>query len=647
MTEELRAALDRLSPTQRQAADWGEGAALVLAGPGVGKTTVLTARIARILDSTRTRNFRILALTFTTKAGDEMRERVEALVPGLTDRTFIGTFHSFCAQVLRQHGSHIGIKPDFGIYDQDDDRKELLREALEAAAKQGEPVSADDTRWLRAIDQLRSSLVSPEKTARHFRDTVAGERAARVYAIYEKALRDNNAMDFNGMILDACRLAHQVPAVAARTRQSYPYWLIDEFQDTTPAQYRLVKFFAGESFKNVFAVADDDQIIYQWAGASYRQIVQFRENFSPGLIQLVENRRCPALIVQAANNLIAHNADRTPGKEPLVSTLADRGSSIQQRIYQTEADEADGVADEISARPESERGQIAILGRTRAVLQPVLDALKSRGIAASIATRRDRFVSPQFVWLQSCLELSLRPGDRQVFTAMAAAANRVAGIELDSGLLLAEAAASGTSYLEHWALAAAACDSEVARTLSALALRLIGSRASWQQITTDAMQFLMSTAETPEGVVGDAAEDRAAWDVAARAIRAEKGGAPDLDELLQGLKLRPKEPPVDPTAVRLLTIHAAKGLEFDYVWLIGMAESVLPSWQSLKHTAPPSELEEERRNCFVGITRTKKLLTLTRAEQYQGYRKSPSRFLAEMNLPVSGVSDQNHTAGKT
>ena len=638
MTDQLQAALDRLSPTQRQAADWKEGSALVLAGPGVGKTTVLTARIARILDESRNRNFRILALTFTTKAGDEMRERVEALVPGLTDRTFIGTFHSFCAQILRQHGSHIGIKPDFGIYDQDDDRKELLREALEAAATDDADVTPDDVRWLRAIDQLRSSLVSAEKTARHFRDPAAGERAARVYAIYEAALRANNALDFNGMILDACRLAHNVPAVATRTRQSYPYWLIDEFQDTTPAQYRLVRFFAGDDFKNVFAVADDDQIIYQWAGASYRQIVEFREHFSPGLIQLVENRRCPPAIVQAANNLIGHNSDRTPGKEPLVPTLSGEGPAILQRTFGTDAEEAEGVADDIAAITAAERGEVAVLGRTRAVLQPVLAALKTRGVAASIATRRDRFISPQFVWLQSCLDLSLRPGDRQVFTALAASGNRIAGLQLDTALLLAEAASTGTSYLEHWALAAEASQNEIAIKLSAIALRLVRSRSSWQQIVTEAISFLMTTAETPDGVVSDAAEDKAAWETAHRAIRAEKGAPPDLDELLQGMKLRPKEPPPDPAAVRLLTIHAAKGLEFDRVWLIGMAESVLPSWQSLKHSAPPSELEEERRNCFVGITRTKKQLVLTRAEQYQGYKKAPSRFLEEMGLDEHGGS---------
>lgn len=636
MTDQLQVALDRLSPTQRQAADWKEGAALVLAGPGVGKTTVLTARIARILDESRNRNFRILALTFTTKAGDEMRERVEALVPGLTDRTFIGTFHSFCAQILRQHGSHVGIKPDFGIYDQDDDRKELLREALEVAATDGADVTPDDVRWLRAIDQLRSSLVSAEKTARHFRDPAAGERAARVYAIYEAALRANNALDFNGMILDACRLAHNVPAVATRTRQSYPYWLIDEFQDTTPAQYRLVRFFAGDDFKNVFAVADDDQIIYQWAGASYRQIVEFREHFSPGLIQLVENRRCPPAIVQAANNLIGHNSDRTPGKEPLVPMLLGEGPAILRCTFGTDAEEAEGIADDIAAIAVAERGEVAVLGRTRAVLQPVLAALKARGVAASIATRRDRFISPQFVWLQSCLDLSLRPGDRQVFTALAVSGNRIAGLQLDTALLLAEAASTGTSYLEHWALAAEASQNEIAINLSAIALRLVRSRSSWQQIVTEAISLLMTTAETPDGVVSDAAEDKAAWETAHRAIRAEKGAPPDLDELLQGMKLRPKEPPPDPAAVRLLTIHSAKGLEFDRVWLIGMAESVLPSWQSLKHSAPPSELEEERRNCFVGITRTKKQLVLTRAEQYQGYRKAPSRFLEEMGLDDNG-----------
>jgi DNA helicase-2/ATP-dependent DNA helicase PcrA len=180
MTQELDAIFKDLSAIQQTAVNWGEGAALVLAGPGAGKTRVLTERIARLLNESRKRKFRVLALTFTTKAATEMRERVETLVPGLTERSFIGTFHAFCTQVLRQHGSHLNIRPDFGIYDQDNDREAALADALREAAGAGENVSDDDTRWLKTIDQLKSRLVVPDKTAEKFRDPAVGARVTRV-----------------------------------------------------------------------------------------------------------------------------------------------------------------------------------------------------------------------------------------------------------------------------------------------------------------------------------------------------------------------------------------------------------------------------------------------------------------------------------
>ena len=191
----------------------------------------------------------------------------------------------------------------------------------------------------------------------------ARRRPCRGYGVSER-----NIMDFNGLILDTCRLAHQVPGVAGRIRQSYPYWLIDEFQDTSPAQYRLVRFLAGDAFKNVFSVADDDQIIYQWAGASYRQIVAFREHFSPSLIQLVENRRCPAVVVEAANSLVAHNLERSPGKQPAVAAQVGEGS-ISQRVFLSDEDEATGIAAEIAAAAPETWGRTAVLARTRANLQ--------------------------------------------------------------------------------------------------------------------------------------------------------------------------------------------------------------------------------------------------------------------------------------
>ena len=636
MTPQLAAAIDRLSTTQRQAAEWGEGSALVLAGPGVGKTTVLTARIARILDGARNRNFRVLALTFTTKAGDEMRTRVEELVPGLTERTVIGTFHAFCAQVLRQHGSHLKIKPDFGVYDQDVDREELLRDALRQASARGEQVSLSDVRWLKVIDQLRSNIVGPPKTAARFREPAEGEHVARVYGLYEAALQERNVMDFNGLILNACRLAHQMPSVAARMRQSYPYWLIDEFQDTTPAQYRLVKFMAGSQFKNVFAVADDDQIIYQWAGASYQQIVRFRQDFGPALFQLVENRRCPPEVVQAANNLIVHNSDRTPGKASLVATKATDGSAISYRTFVSDQDEALGIAHEIAAADAKSWGKTAVLARTRAQLMPVLNALHAAGVKAAIATRRDRFMSPQFGWLQACLDQSIRPTDKRIFTAMVDAANRIVDVAdeqaLNASLLIAEAEAEGRSYMEQWVAAALAMNDAIFTRLATMAQRLIESRVSWKSVVAEALAWLPTTTGAADGVVTDASDDKAAWETATRAIRSEMGADVGLPELLQGVALRPKEPPADPDAVSLYTIHASKGLEFDHVWVAGLAESVLPSWQSLKPDARPAELEEERRNCFVAITRTRKSVVLTWASTYQGRTKPISRFVAEMGI---------------
>jgi DNA helicase-2/ATP-dependent DNA helicase PcrA len=215
---------------------------------------------------------------------------------------------------------------------------------------------------------------------------------------------------------------------------------------------------------------------------------------------------------------------------------------------------------------------------------------------------------------------------------MTNAANRVAGTDFDPALLAVEAEANGNSYVEYWAASMKATRNPTAVRMADFALGIIQSRSKWKPLAREALAWLPSTVGEAQGVVTDAADDKAAWEIAERAITAEKGGDIDLAKLLQGLAIRPKAAPSDPSAVTLLTIHAAKGLEFDYVWMVGMAETVLPSWQSLKSDARPAELEEERRNCFVGITRTRQNLVLCPAREYRGWKKEPSRFLAEMGL---------------
>lgn len=623
----------RLSDIQAQAANWDEGAALVLAGSGSGKTSVLTARIARILQNTPESRFRVLALTYTNRAGDEMRDRVQNVVPDLVDRTVIGTFHSFCTRLLRLHGSHLGFKPDFRIYGHKLDREDLLREAIRAEGKRSSEVSQDDVRWLETIDRFRRNLESPEDVERKNINQYMGKHVARIYRIYENALRENNTMDFDGLILNTHRLVAALPSLAGRIQRSYPYWLIDEFQDTTPAQFKLVCSLAQGGFKNIFAVADDDQIIYQWAGAGYQQMLEFRRIFSPRLIQFVENYRCPADVVKAANNLVSHNFQRMGASVALAAVREKSGTSITKRHYATDSQEIDAIANTLIGRPKA-RGKTAILSRWKLLLDPVKERLDEAGVKSILVGRRDSFLSPQFAWLESCLHLCVRQLNGHALTALVDAANRMARSDVydDADAVRIEASATQTGYLEFWADHAVHSGDAVLVVLSQFAKRLIESRRSWREVVDEAVEWLPSADPIGAELERDVDEDRSAWRNAEREISREFGAQVELDDFLQHMALRSKEAPREPDAVCLSTIHGSKGLEFDNVWVMGVVDGILPSWQSLRSDAKPHQLEEERRNFFVAVTRTRKHLVLSYAGQYRGRTREPSRFLGELEL---------------
>ena len=255
-----------------------------------------------------------MGLTFTNKAADEMRSRVVSFVPGQEDRLFLGTFHSFCSDVLRQHGSHLGINPNFHIYSQDVDLQAVLNDAVETAKKMNDVVSDLDKKTLPVIQRLKSLLILPEQCRGMFRDKEFGERIATVYPAYESELYKRNALDFNSLILKTYQLFNKFPVFAKRYQSVYTYICIDEFQDTNQAQYGLISALAGYQHRNLFIVADDDQIIYQWNGASHERLKELLNDFSPMVIQLPMNYRCPPEIVAIANNLIRHNFLRRPQK---------------------------------------------------------------------------------------------------------------------------------------------------------------------------------------------------------------------------------------------------------------------------------------------------------------------------------------------
>lgn len=626
----LETALAKLTEIQCEAVGWGEGAMLVLAGPGSGKTQVLTCRIARLLDEGRAQSFRVLALTFTNKAADEMKERVATFVPGLEERANIGTFHSFCGQVLRQHGIHLGIKPDFAIYSQDDDRKEVLEDALKRAGMDG-----DGVRYLGLIDRMKTLLIEPKDAISRLTRAADPQTIAQAYEAYESELRRLNVLDFNSLIFEAFRLFSAFPAIATRYRRSYPYWLLDEFQDTNDAQYRLIRTMAGDDFKNVFAVADDDQIIYQWNGASFRQIQRFRADFQSQLIQLPTNYRCPPAIVAAANRLVAYNVQRTEAKKPLVAGKTDlklpEQDHIQLRIFETDEIEAEKIAEEIAARGKDQWSQTTVLARTRASLEKMLKALQAAQVPAVIAQRRDDFLSAEVRWLVACLVQTVRPLDRRNLAVLIDAFNRFADVQIAVGQVVSDAEASGAAYFSTWV---AAANGEIGN--SSPHAKLLGAAAHLDPASAksciDTMLAELDARASGDDPDPDLVEDLAAWREIASDIRRHFGTSISLDEFLQQLQLRSKAPSPQAHTVTLMTVHGAKGREFDNVYLIGLAEDMLPSFQSRQKGDNSPEMEEERRNCFVAITRAKECLILSRANSYRGWSKQPSRFLVEMGL---------------
>jgi len=629
-------ALSKLIAIQQDAVKWGDGAVLVLAGPGSGKTQVLTCRIARLLDESPKQSFKVLALTFTDKAAREMLTRVQTFVPGQEERTSIGTFHSFCAQILRQHGIHRGLQPDFAIFGQDRDRQLLLEDGLREAAGQGQPVSVSDVRFLPIIDKLKVRLVDPASSAQGLGRHSEAEHIAKVYAIYEAQLRKENALDFNSLIFEAHALFAQYPTIGQLVRRIYHYWLLDEFQDTTDGQYRLIKAMGGDTFKNLFAVADDDQIIYQWNGASFRQIQRFSTDYKAEVIQLTENWRCPPAIVEAANRLVAYNANRTTAKKPLVAgkkhLILPQDQHIRLLHFTDDQQEIAGVAEDIKKRPVGERPKVAVLARTRALIEKICEQLIARTVPAVILRRRDEFLSPNFRWLAAFLKQAIRPLDKRNLPLLIESYNRLASVELPQEQVVARAEASGRSYLEEWLEMAAAGTTAGSNTMLLNTARVVlgditGFRQLAEQMITDADQQSAQGSATD-----DLLEDLAAWKEISRDIGRHVGSSCTLDQFLQELELRSKEPTPPKNAVALMTIHAAKGREFDFVYLVGLAEDTLPSFQARQVGDQSAEMEEERRNCFVAITRAKEQLTLSWAGKYRGYAKQPSRFLKEMGF---------------
>jgi DNA helicase-2/ATP-dependent DNA helicase PcrA len=552
---------------------------------------------------------------------------------------FLGTFHSFCAEVLRQHGTHVGIRPHFSIYSQDGDLESILADAVDNAKRESPVVSDLDKKTLPVILRLKGLLVFPQECKQALKDQEMGERMSLVYPAYERELANHNALDFASLILRTYELFERYPAFCKRYRAVYPFVCVDEFQDTNDAQYRLLRHLVGDQEKNLFVVADDDQIIYQWNGASHKRIGDLAADYHPTVMQLPVNYRCPAEIVTLANNLIRHNFLRTKAKQPLVPYQGDAGAGTVRLlpVFNSERAEAKGVAGDIRANRADQLNTVVVLARTRRLLIGLGEALGMEGIPSAIAQRKDEFESAPLVWLHSMLRLANSERNRQMLAAICGSFKQLTGVEVDDGEIAADAEASEQGLLRGWIKQAErALGDGPARKVVGSAAKHLGGGSDFLHFGEDAVAWFDALAQGDNEQSGEAfaryVEEREVWQSLVKEITWALGPELGLEAFLHELQMRSKESIPKSDTVRLFTIHASKGKEFDHVYLVGLVEDELPSFQSIRKGDRSPEMEEERRNCFVAITRTSKSLTISYAETYRGWRKQPSRFLCEMGL---------------
>jgi DNA helicase-2/ATP-dependent DNA helicase PcrA len=609
------------------------GPLVVLAGAGSGKTRVLTRRIAHLLATGDAAPWEILAITFTNKAADEMRRRVAQLEGARSERIWVSTFHSACLRMLRVHAGRLGYASAFTVYDESDSRRliELVEDELHIDTRRLSPRAV-----AAVISQAKAELVAPEQFAE---DASWGadpfqRRIGEVYAEYQRRLRAANAMDFDDLLFQAVELLRTCDDVLEVYRNRFRHILVDEYQDTNHAQHELV-LLLGREHGNVTVVGDSDQSIYRWRGAKIANILEFEAAFPQAKTVLLErNYRSTQTILDAANALIENNQARRPKY-----LFTEDGSGERLCVYRAEdeRDEASFVAHEILRLQSSaglSYGDVAVFYRTNAQSRAVEEELVRQGIPYKVVGGTRFYERREIRDVLAYLRVIANADDEVSFRRIVNVPKR--GIGRTSVLRLAAAAASSGvpigRMLEH--AEEAGLTGRALKGAQELSLLLGELRAAAAVMPPgDLVDLVVARSGYLDELVAEGT-----YDAEGRLDNlAELAGVAkeyeQLSDLLETVALvsDADELDEDGSRVSLMTLHTAKGLEFPAVFLVGMEEGIFPHSRTLSE---PSELEEERRLCYVGITRAKRFLYLTHAwsRSLWGRRMPgmPSRFLAEV-----------------
>src|SRR5467141_1207186 len=642
-----------LNPQQEAAVRHPGGPLLVLAGAGSGKTRVLTARIAHLIRDRGLAPQRIFAVTFTNKAAGEMRARVAALLGADPRGLWIGTFHALAARLLRREAARLGFGSNFTVYDTDDSES-FIKRLLE---QRGLSPKANPPRTIHAvISSAKNHMLLPEELGAQAESPL--ERvAADIYATLGPALRQANAMDFDDLLLHPLTLFREHPERLAYWQRRFEHVLVDEFQDTNAAQYRLVKLLAAQH-TNLCVVGDDDQAIYGWRGADVRHMLSFQQDF-PGatLVKLEQNYRSTQVILDAANGVIAENTRRL-GKT--LFTVTQGGEPVTLLTAADERDEAEWLAGELSRRAadgDVAYEAMAVLYRTNAQSRPLEEAFRFRGIPYRLVGALSFYERREVKDVLAYLRLIANPADDEAFLRVVNVPRR--GIGDASLALLGRAAAGWQKPLLEAARRAASVNDlrpNVREALTGVAALLDRLReAVGQADPATALETILATTGYEQYLAEEGAEGMERIEnvrelVAGAAAWAEVQD-PDLGEgtgtaveryLTQAALISPVDEDKNEPGVTLLTAHMAKGLEWPIVALAGLEDGLFPLGRS---TEQPGGVEEERRLCYVGLTRARERLYLSWARtRYRNGRlelAEPSRFLDA--LPPHVVEERSTT----
>ena len=646
------AILQGLNEPQQQAVQCTEGPLLIVAGPGSGKTRVITHRIAYLVEEGGVAPWRILAVTFTNKAAREMRDRLDRLMMGSGEAVTMGTFHAVCARILRRHGERVGLDRNFTIYDQDD-QIDAVKSAMQLADV--DPRSYNPRALLSRISAAKSNLHDSRQMAQsaYDADDEYGahwiDACARVYHYYEEALTRQNALDFDDLLMRTAQLLETSSEVQAQYHDRYRYLLIDEFQDTNVAQYRLARLLTG-AHRNLCVVGDPDQSIYSWRNADIRNILSFQSDFPDAtVISLGENYRSTQNILNAAASVIATNKERI---ERELYTNNPVGSQLTLHEAYSEEDEAAWAVDEVSRLARSSQyrsGDCAIMYRINAQSRAFEDQCMRQGIPYRLVGGVRFYHRKEIKDAMCYLRVIYNPGDEVSLQRIINTPPRGIGAKTVQ-VLTAYAAGQGVTTR------AAMTDIATARA---------ENRPCPINVTTRAARSIADLSVTLDRL-GDAARELAVADLLdrvldmsglARHIHAQDDGEERWENILELRGLAEDYgPPGDGTvdglsaflervslvsdvdqyepsddALTLITLHQAKGLEFPVVMMAGMEEGLLPHSRSMDTLR---EIEEERRLCYVGMTRAKERLYLLRAFRRRypsaGGVSLPSRFLEDV-----------------